>query len=497
VNPVIDRLQRVRIHQPVCLHRIGEDELPAGFQNPFHFAQHGQAIRRMKDRILAPRHVKFRVSKRYVVERTVHHADLVRQACSLRQFPVSRVFLQREVEAGDVCAMLLRQHPGGTPIARAKVDHPLAGNVTQLGNHGVHRQPAGGADVEITNDALTLHGGTTSTNVLIDNNGIAVTDSTNGSTFTLDNAGNGTFAGTITAAGATLTGDLDMTGNDINNVGTINAVAGNVGTVNSDTVNSTTVNAGTVNTDTVNAGTVNADTGNIGTVNSTTVNAGTVNATTGNIATVNSDTVNATTGNIGTVNATTVNASFGNITTVNSTTINNTGNATIGSDLAVGGNIAADGSVTAGGGISTTSGDIVTVTGDVMAGSIILDSSTGRVSGVSDSVAANDVATFGQLTSAVNTLNARIDVIDGRVTNLEYQSKQAFQGIAMGFAMNAAPLNLSNGEGGISMGAGVFEGEYVGAIRAQFVTDSGFGLGANVGFSEDAVGGGIGASIKF
>jgi len=333
--------------------------------------------------------------------------------------------------------------------------------------------------------------------VLIDNNGIAVTDSTNGSTFTLDNAGNGTFAGTITAAGATLTGDLDMTGNDINNVGTINAVAGNVGTVNSDTVNSTTVNAGTVNTDTVNAGTVNADTGNIGTVNSTTVNAGTVNATTGNIATVNSDTVNATTGNIGTVNATTVNASFGNITTVNSTTINNTGNATIGSDLAVGGNIAADGSVTAGGGISTTSGDIVTVTGDVMAGSIILDSSTGRVSGVSDSVAANDVATFGQLTSAVNTLNARIDVIDGRVTNLEYQSKQAFQGIAMGFAMNAAPLNLSNGEGGISMGAGVFEGEYVGAIRAQFVTDSGFGLGANVGFSEDAVGGGIGASIKF
>jgi len=47
------------------------------------------------------------------------------------------------------------------------------------------------------------------------------------------------------------------------------------------------------------------------------------------------------------------------------------------------------------------------------------------------------------------------------------------------------------------MSAGVFEGEYAGAIRAQFVTDSGFGLGANVGFSEDAVGGGIGASIKF
>lgn len=206
-----------------------------------------------------------------------------------------------------------------------------------------------------------------------------MTDSTNGSTLTLDNAGNMTLAGTLTAAGATLTGDLDMTGNDINNVGTINAG----------------------------------------------------------------------TGNIGTVNATTVNASVGNITTVNSTTINNTGNATIGVDLAVGGNIAADGSVSAGGDITTTDGDIITVNGDVMAGTITLDSSTGRVSGVSDGLAANDVATFGQLTSAVNTLNACIDVIDSRLTNLEGRSEQAFKGIAMGFALNAAPLNLDNGEGGV------------------------------------------------
>ncbi len=67
----------------------------------------------------------------------------------------------------------------------------------------------------------------------------------------------------------------------------------------------------------------------------------------------------------------------------------------------------------------------------------------------------------------------------------------------MGFALNAAPLNLDNGEGGVSLGAGAFEGKYAGAIRAQFVTESGFGLGANIGFSEDAVGGGVGASIKF
>lgn len=67
----------------------------------------------------------------------------------------------------------------------------------------------------------------------------------------------------------------------------------------------------------------------------------------------------------------------------------------------------------------------------------------------------------------------------------------------MGFASNAAPLNLANGEGGISAGVGYFQGEWGGAVKAQYVTDSGVGLGLNVGFSADAVGGGVGASIKF
>jgi hypothetical protein len=67
----------------------------------------------------------------------------------------------------------------------------------------------------------------------------------------------------------------------------------------------------------------------------------------------------------------------------------------------------------------------------------------------------------------------------------------------MNFALNAAPLNLANGEGGIAAGVGTFEDEWAGAIRAAYVTDSGFGIGANFGFSKDAVGGAVGASIKF
>ncbi len=293
----------------------------------------------------------------------------------------------------------------------------------------------GGSYIEVTNGQLTLHGGTSSTNIAVNNDGITVTDSTNGQTYMLDNAGNSTQTGD-----ATIGQDLFVGGNS--------AVTGN------STVGGTLTVTGLTNAN----GGLATNGANI------TTSGGSINAGSGDISTTGQ---------------------------VNAGTLAVTGGATIGQDLAVGGNISADGN------ISTTDGDIVTVNGNVSAGSITMNGSNGRITGVSDGVDRMDVATFGQLTDAVDTLNARIDVLDGRVTNLEYRSKQAFQGVAMGFAMNAAPLNLDPGEGGMSFGAGVFEGEYAGAIRAQFVTEGGFGIGANVGFSEDAVGGGIGASITF
>lgn len=195
----------------------------------------------------------------------------------------------------------------------------------------------------------------------------------------------------------------------------------------------------------------------------------------------------------GTINL--VGGNIVNVGSVGSGTLAVTSNATIGQDLSVGRNL------TVAGNITTTTGDIVTVSGDVVAGGIRLDSSTGRVTGVAAGVANTDAVNLGQLNAAVTgslaAVNARIDTLGGRVSILEDDARKAFQGVAMGFAMNAAPLNLANGEGGISGGAGIFEGEYAGAIRAQFVTETGFGVGANVGFSEDSVGGGVGASIKF
>ena len=67
----------------------------------------------------------------------------------------------------------------------------------------------------------------------------------------------------------------------------------------------------------------------------------------------------------------------------------------------------------------------------------------------------------------------------------------------MGFALNAAPLELEPGEFGVTGGVGYFEGQAAGAIKVQGITQGGIGLGANVGFSEDSVGGGLGFSFKF
>jgi autotransporter adhesin len=126
-----------------------------------------------------------------------------------------------------------------------------------------------------------------------------------------------------------------------------------------------------------------------------------------------------------------------------------------------------------------------------------MNGSTGRISGVSNGIAASDVATFGQLTSAVNTLDGKISLLDGRLVRVEGDTERALQGVAMGFALNSAPMSLSAGESGVAVGVGTFEDEYAGAVRFQYQAGRSVGFGANVGFSKNAVGGGLGASFKF
>lgn len=144
--------------------------------------------------------------------------------------------------------------------------------------------------------------------------------------------------------------------------------------------------------------------------------------------------------------------------------------------------------------------------GGLTSGTINVNNATSganKISGLASgtlSAASSDAVTGQQLfatNQAIVGLSAGLVSVNNRVDLLSRRVDKAYQGVAMGFAMNAAPLNLANGEGGISGGAGYFQGEFAGAIKAQYVTDSGVGLGLNVGFSADAVGGGVGASIKF
>jgi hypothetical protein len=186
------------------------------------------------------------------------------------------------------------------------------------------------------------------------------------------------------------------------------------------------------------------------------------------------------------------------------------GAASVGTNLTVAGTTDVRGAIFNGGtanGGAVYVNDALTVNGPVNVGSVVISNTTGKISGLTNATlsSTSTEAVTGQQLFATNTaltaLSGAVTTLDNReaahFTLLSRENKKAFQGVAMGFAMNAAPLNLANGEGGISGGVGVFQNEVAGAIRAQYVTESGFGIGANFGFSADAVGGGVGASIKF
>ena len=194
----------------------------------------------------------------------------------------------------------------------------------------------------------------------------------------------------------------------------------------------------------------------------------------------------------------------------------------IGGQLSVGGVIASNGIANVG--VISSTGNVVVGDGIVAITSaaevtraginqaalttgVVIDATTQRISGVANgtlSATSSEAVTGAQLfatNTAVTGLQTGLanltTTVNQNFLTLTDRANKAYQGVAMGFASNAAPLNLANGEGGISGGVGYFQGEWGGAVKAQYVTDSGVGLGINVGFSEDAVGGGVGASIKF
>ncbi len=149
----------------------------------------------------------------------------------------------------------------------------------------------------------------------------------------------------------------------------------------------------------------------------------------------------------------------------------------------------------------------IAATGNITTGNVVINGTNSTITGltaVTPVANGNAAATTGQLyqtnlmLASMGSGIADLDAREARNFNyLNSRSEKAFQGVAMGFALTAAPLNLANGEGGISGGVGVFRGEWAGGVRAQYVNESGIGFGANVGVSKDAVGGGVGASFKF
>ena len=346
----------------------------------------------------------------------------------------------------------------------------------------------------VLNGGTTMNGGATVNGNAQFNNNVTVVGSTNtngiSKTGNIVNSGN-IATGSLNVSGATVTNGITNTGNIATttltttgnaSVGGSLAVAGNSAVTGNSTVGGTLAVTGA----TTLTGLLTANGG----VSTTTL------TTSGN-ATIGGDV--AVTGNYATTN--------GNITTTNGTisgaSLVSTGTTSVGTNLTVGGTSDFRGAIFNGGtanGGALYVNDALTVTGEVAVGTIRVNPTTNKISGLANATLSgtSTEAVTGQQLFATNNALAALDAREAaHFSLLMKRADKAYQGVAMGFASNAAPLNLDNGEGGISAGVGVFQGEWAGAIRAQYVTDSGVGVGVNFGFSEDAVGGGVGASIKF
>jgi hypothetical protein len=116
---------------------------------------------------------------------------------------------------------------------------------------------------------------------------------------------------------------------------------------------------------------------------------------------------------------------------------------------------------------------------------------TTRIASEEATRAAADVSLGSRITALSNSVDARFAQVNDDIA-------VAYQGIAMGFAMNAAPVNVQAGEWGVSGGVGTFEGETAFSLKLQGVSADGvFTWGASAGVSNDTNGFGIGIGMKF
>jgi hypothetical protein len=394
-----------------------------------------------------------------------------------------------------------------TGATKGDINNAGTVNADTVGAHEIGADILTAFDAKVTN-SLTVDGTTTTKGIENQSGGIINHDGIDNTSSGIVNAGAISGATDITASGKTTTGTLA--------VGTDALVGGNTQTK---TLNVTDTaythgiqnlsggitNVGGINTDTL-ATTSDASIGGkldvTGQVKGGNI-AGAANQIGGTAATSTKIAAGSSYVDVQ-QNGVTIHGG----TTSTNMVVNNAGisvsDTTNGQTFAV----SSDGAVTVGhvGGLGTANGVVqvvgagrnVTLSSNV--GDPAINAGGGLVTNLANatlSASSRDAVTGQQLyatNQALAALDAREAAHYGQMLD---RTTKAYQGVAMGFAMNAAPLNLANGESGVSGGVGVFQNEWAGAIKVQYVTPSGVGIGGNFGFSRDAVGGGVGASIKF
>jgi len=114
-----------------------------------------------------------------------------------------------------------------------------------------------------------------------------------------------------------------------------------------------------------------------------------------------------------------------------------------------------------------------------------------RITNVAAGVDGTDAVNVNQLNAAVASNNASLAQIDHHV-------QVAYSGVAMGMAMSAAPLTLSQGEQGISGGVATFGGRTAFGFHYQGQPTGKVNVGVAVGVSDTGtVGASAGIGVKF
>ena len=150
VNAIQDRLQDP-CRAVIGLHRVGEDELATGLEDPCHLGEHPLTVPTMENRILGPHDIEglIRCCNRF--EAPVDHFNAIPKALGFVELAGAFVLLLTQIQTDDLASIRPREAASGSAVARAQIEHArVVTQRRQQRRHALDRATAGVEDGVLT-----------------------------------------------------------------------------------------------------------------------------------------------------------------------------------------------------------------------------------------------------------------------------------------------------------------------------------------------------------